>query len=53
MQGAMLWWMKPALPVRASVIVGTDVAAAVRHDGMDYGARHHVVVAKADATRDG
>ena len=39
-QGADLWWPKPTPPAWGSVIVGADVAAAVRRDGVgDAGVR--------------
>ena len=51
-QGAVLCWPKPTPPVRAIIIVDTDVAAAFRRDGVGNGARHRVVLAEANATRE-
>ena len=41
-QGPVFSWPKPTPPVRASVIVGADVAAAVRRDGVGVAKRHCV-----------
>jgi hypothetical protein len=49
-QGAVLWWPKPTQPAWGSAIFGSDVAAAVRRNGVDDGARRRVVVAKANAS---
>ena len=50
-QGAVLWWSKPTPTEWGSAIVGVDVAAAIRRDGVDNVARRRVVVAQADASR--